>query len=166
MRLYVTKTSTVTTANSIQTRTISTGSPPACGVAVCKIGRLPGYARGRGRSTPGLVRATRTRPAVAAHARPVRDHRLGGDAAADAGRARDPALPRLAGAVADGGGAGSRIDSRRHPRVARARLQPPGPEPPSRGAEDRGRGLARRSDGPAGGRPVHGCGGRELRARP
>src|ERR1700675_1533265 len=123
MRLYVTKTSTVTTANSTQTRTTSTGSPAACRFAVCKIGRLPGYARARGRSTPGLVRGARPRPAVAADARPVRDHRLGGDAAADAGRARDPALSRLAEPVADGGGAGRRVGGRRHPGVARARLQ-------------------------------------------
>jgi len=38
----VTRISVVTTANSIQARTTSTGSPAACRFALCKIGHPPG----------------------------------------------------------------------------------------------------------------------------
>ena len=48
-----------------------------------------------------MVRGERPRPALAADARPVRDPRLRGDAAADAGRARRAAVPRLARALAE-----------------------------------------------------------------
>src|SRR5207245_10641326 len=65
-----------------------------------------------------LVCGPRARPSVAADTRPVRDSRLGGDAPADAGRARDPTLPRLAPALADRRGAGRRVAGRRDPRVA------------------------------------------------
>ena len=78
--------------------------------------RLPGRRLGSYymacRQPAGLVRRERPRPAVAADARPVRDPRLGGDAAADAGGPRRAALPRLARALAFG-------------RVARSGAAPP-----------------------------------------
>ena len=55
----------------------------------------------RPRSSPGTT-ADRARPAVAAHARSLRDPRLGVHGPADAGRARARALRALAGALADG----------------------------------------------------------------
>ena len=100
-----------------------------------------------------------------ADARPVRDPRLGGDAATDAGRTRDSALSRLAGALADVDGARRSAGGGRDPGMARARLQPPRAESASRRREDRGRGLARRSHRAPRRRAVHRCGSRELRAR-
>ena len=50
------------------------------------------YAGNRERRTFGLVQPKQAPAAVARDARPVRDPRQRGDAAADAGRARDPAL--------------------------------------------------------------------------
>ena len=90
-----------------------------------------------------LVRRARTRPAVAADAGSVRDPRLGGDAAADAGRARVPRyldwLERWP--TVEALAAASPADG--DPRVARARVQPPRPEPASRRAD-----RSRRTAGP------------------
>jgi hypothetical protein len=104
---------------------------------------------------------------VAGHERPVRDPRLGGDAPADAGRARDPALRGLAGALADRSIARCRAGRGGAGRVGGPRLQPPSAAP-ARGM--RGRRRARVAAGPrraARGRAVHGrraCGIR-VRAR-
>src|SRR3954468_8278005 len=57
-----------------------------------------------------LVRRARPRAAVAGDARPVRDPRLRGDAAADSGRSGRAALGRLARALADRNGAGRGVD--------------------------------------------------------
>jgi len=102
---------------------------------------------------------------MAADARPVRDPRLGSDAATDAGRTRDSTLSRLAGALADGGSARGSAGGGRDPGMARARLQPSRAESPSCRGEDRGRRLARRSHRAPRRRSVHRCGSRELRAR-
>ena len=79
----------------------------------------------RRRACSDLVRPRGPRPAVAAHARPVRDPRLRGHAPADAGRARRAALRGVAGALAD---RRRRWRPRRSPsagRVGRPGLQPP-----------------------------------------
>ena len=79
-----------------------------------------------------------------------------GDAAADAGRARDPTLARLARALADAGRARRRLARRRDPGMAGARLQPARDQPAPGGAGRRGHRLAGRPDGAPGCRPVHG----------
>jgi hypothetical protein len=100
-----------------------------------------------------------------ADARPVRDPRLGGDAATDAGRTRASALYLLAGALADGDSARGGAGGGRDPGMARARLQPPRAESPSCRTEDRGRRLAWRSAGASRRWAVHRGGSRELRSR-
>ena len=90
--------------------------------------------------------APRARPAVAQDARPVRDPRLGGDAAADAGGSRRPALPRLARALADGVSARRCTGGRRDSLLAGARLQPASARAAPCGAGDRERRLAGRPD--------------------
>ena len=92
---------------------------------------------------------------MAAHERPVRDPRQRGDAAADPGRARDPALARLARALARSGVAGGRVARRRDPRVAGPRLQPARAQPSPCRLRDRSRRLARRPHGAPRRRPVH-----------
>ena len=94
--------------------------------------------------------------ALAEDARSVRDPGLGGDAAADAGRARDPTLARLARALADAGRARRRIARRRDQGMAGARLQPARDQPAPGGAGRRGHRLAGRPDGTPGCRPVYG----------
>src|SRR4051812_44503712 len=78
----------------------------ACPFPARKISRHPGYARRRGRSTARMVRGERPRPSLAADTGSIRDPRVGGDAAADAGGAGRPALPAVARTLADGRGAG------------------------------------------------------------
>ena len=117
------------------------------------------------RSPPRLVRRHRARPPLAAHARPVRDPRQRGDAAADAGRSRRPALPALARALADRGGSRGCHDRRGDRRVAGARLQPARRHAAPRGARCRRARLARRPDGAARRRAVHRGRRRELRVR-
>ena len=102
---------------------------------------------------------------LAPDARPVRDSRVGGDAPADAGRARDPALPGMARALADRGIARRRAAGRRDPRVAGSRLQPACAEPPPSRDSDRLGRLARRPDRAARRRRVHGSGDPALRVR-
>ena len=112
-----------------------------------------------------MVPRSRTRPPVAADARPVRDPRLRGDAPADAGRARRAALRALAGPVADGRRPRGREPIRRDRRMAGSRLQPSRRRAPPRRLSDRRRGLARRPHRAPRRRPVHGRGHRELRLR-
>ena len=81
---------------------------------------------------PGLVRRERPRPPVARDARPLRDPRQRGHAAADAGRPRDRALDGLARALADRRGAGRREHRRRRARLVGARLQPARRQPAAR----------------------------------
>src|SRR5918995_5867419 len=128
---------------------------------------IPGifYARAYGGAASSLVRGASPRPALAANARPVLRSRLGGDAAADAGAARDPALRRLDRALADGGVARRRVARGRDPRVAGAGLKPPRRQPPPRGSDRRRRGLAGRPHGASGRRRVHGGGREALRVR-
>ena len=97
--------------------------------------------------------------------RSVRDPRQRGDAAADAGRARDPALPALALALADRRCAGRRVDGRRDPRMAGARLQPARSQPAPRCVPDRRGGLAGRPHGPARCGRLHRGGDPQLRLR-
>ncbi len=94
-----------------------------------------------------MVPGERPRPPVAADARPVRDPRLGGDAPADAGRAR--VVPRYLAWLERWPTAGSLAAAptgRRDPRMAGARLQPARGQSPSRSAGRRARRLARRPD--------------------
>src|SRR4051812_40543408 len=102
----------------------------------CQDGR-----RGRG-ATPLLVRRAGPRLALAAHARPIRDPRLRGDAPADAGLARRPALPEVARPPAGRAGALVRVDRRCDPRLAGARLQPARGQPAPRVAACRRAWLA------------------------
>ena len=119
----------------------------------------------RGRSPARLVRRTSPRPAVAAHARPVRSAGLGGDAPADPGRARDSPVRDLARALAVGRRPCGCTGGRRDPGVARARLQPQSRQSASRRAADRRAGLAGRPDRASGRRPLHRRRGPELRPR-
>ena len=102
---------------------------------------------------------------MAADARPVRDPRLRGDAAADAGLPRRAALPRLARALADGRLARRSVARRRDPRVAGPRLQPARAQPPPRRARRRRARVARRPDRAARRRAVHGGRGPIVRVR-
>ena len=112
-----------------------------------------------------MVQPKREGSSLAPHDGSVRDSPQRGDAPADAGRAGDSALSALARALADGGGSRSRVDGRRDRRMAGARLQPACGQPaPSGTRRHRGR-LAAGSHRAAGGRAVHGRGGRELRLR-
>ena len=95
---------------------------------------------------------------MAQDARSVRDPRQRSDAAADAGRARAPALPALARALADACGARRRLARGGDPRMAGPRLQPAGDQPAPGRAGDRGARLAGRPHEPAGRRAVHGRG--------
>ena len=113
-----------------------------------------------------LVQGERTRSAVAPHPGSVRDPRQRGDAAADAGRPRRAALAGVARALAHRRVAGGRLDRGRDPRVAGARVQPARRDA-ARGRACRRRArLARRSDGAARRRALHGGRRRQLRVRP
>ena len=119
-------------------------------------------------ASPGslaLVCGHRPRPPVAPHARPVRDPRQRGDAAADAGRARRPALPRWLERwpTVDALAAASPADVIR--RVAGPRLQPPRAQPPPRRPHRRRARLAGRPHRAARRRPLHGRRRRQLRLR-
>ena len=92
---------------------------------------------------------------MAADTRPVRDPRLRGDAAADAGLPRRAAVPRLARALAEGRRARCSVARRRDPRVAGARLQPARAQPAPRRARRRRARVARRPDRAARRRAVH-----------
>ena len=79
-------------------------------------------------------------------ARPLRDPRLGGHAPADPGRARRPALPGVARALADRRGACGGDAGRRDPGVERARVQPAGGQPaPVRAGRRRARRVPARA---------------------
>ena len=90
--------------------------------------------------------AQRARSPLAEDARPVRDPRQRGDAAADAGRAGRAAVRRMARALAERGGARGGAGGGRHPGVAGAGLQPAGAQPPPGGAGGRRDRLAGRPD--------------------
>ena len=123
------------------------------------------YDRNGGESAARLVCDERSRPPVAADARPVRDPRQRGHAPADAGRARRAALPRLARALADGRGARGSRARRRDPRVAGARLQPARTEPAPGGPRRRRDRVAERPDRAPRRRHVHRCCDPPLRLR-
>ena len=117
------------------------GTPPSRGSAAARgRDRRSRSRRGRlagGSAATGLVRHKRAGSALAPHEGPVRDPRQRGDAAADAGRARDPALARLARALAHARRACGRDSRRCDPRLAGARLQPPRTQPAPRRVRDR-----------------------------
>ena len=124
-----------------------------CGGSSAGRPRPSGGARARARQ---VVPTPRPRPPLAPYPRPVRDPRQRGDAPADAGRARRPAVPRLARALADRRGARDGADGERDPRVAGLGYNRRALDPPS-GRAVRGRlRLARRPHGAAGRGPVHG----------
>ena len=117
---------------------------------------------------------------MAAHARPLRDPRLGGDAAADAGLAGRSALPGLARALAERSRAGGRDAGRGDRGLVGARLQPPRGQPAPLRAGGRGAGWVSARPGAASRaarhRPLHrrrhrllrlrAAGGRSRRQRP
>src|SRR5207237_10380723 len=72
-----------------------------------------------------MVSAQRPRSSVAPDHRSLPHPRLGGDAAADAGRPRAAEIPGVARQVSDVRGAGRRAGTGRHGEVAYARLQHP-----------------------------------------
>ena len=113
-----------------------------------------------------MVQDERTRSAVAADARSVRDPRLGGDAPADAGGTRHSALPRVARPLALGRGTRRRVARGRDPRVAGARLQPQGPQPAPSGLSDRRRRLAGGPDRASRSRSLYGQRAGAIRPRP
>ena len=80
----------------------------------------------------GVVRDQRSRPAVAAHPRPVGRPGGGARAAADPGGAGGRPLAGAAGALPRPGRLRGRTGGRGGAGVGRARLQPPGRQPPPR----------------------------------
>ena len=104
--------------------------------------RSAGDGREHGVAAVDVVRALRARLAVAAHHRPVRDPRQRGDAAADTGRPGDPAVSRLARALAVRERARRRLGRRRDSGVAGARLQPARARTAARSSGSRARRLA------------------------
>src|SRR5512133_235004 len=123
------------------------------------------YAGWRAAVAPGVVWPEPATAALARDARSVRDPRLRGDAAADAGLEGGAALARVARTLAYGRGAGRGEHGAGDPRVAGARLQPPRAQPATGRPCRRRKWLARRPDRAAGGRALHGGGGRLLRLR-
>ena len=100
------------------------------------------YSRANGRAPSRLVRDARALSPLERHEGSVRDPRLRSHAAADTGRARDPALARLARALADTRCARCRDSRRCDPSLAGARLQPPRAQPAPRRVRDRRTGVA------------------------
>ena len=104
------------------------------------------YDRARGGAPARLVPRKQAGPAVASNHGSVRDPRQRGDAAADPGRTRRPAIPRLARAVAERGCTRRCRAGRGDPRLAGPRVQPARSRAPPRGPGDRARRLAGRPD--------------------
>ena len=130
-----------------------------------RLARALPYALAGGRGAPGVVSGERSLAALARDDGSLRDPRQRGDAAADAGRARDPALATVARALADRRRARRRVARRGDRRVAGPRLQPARPEPAPCGGAGSCERLARGPHRAPRRRPVHRGRGRQLRLR-